>query len=242
MRDTPTIISTWPAKKEDRFATFLQEKGMTVVSFPMIEVNFRLFTIPGNIRDYDWVIFTSKNGARSFLEQYTFHPNNKIAVIGEGTAAPLRAYGMNPHFVGEGLTGEAFAEALADLIGEGHQILLALGDLAPDTLCQALSPHNIVERIDVYETRTPEIVDQECFNDIIVGNYDFIAVSSPSAIKNLYALVKDENKVPLRIASIGETTSRAAGDLGIEPVITADEPSYEGLAEAVLLSMKKGLT
>ncbi|PWE01342.1 uroporphyrinogen-III synthase [Marinilabilia rubra] len=240
MRETTTIITTWPVKKNDRFSTILESEGMAVLPLPMIEVDFRLFTVPGYLEDYDWVVFTSKNGAKSFLEQTSFHPHNKIAVIGEGTAAPLEAYGIQPHFVGSGKTGQEFADQLTSHTGRGKRILLALGNMAPDTLYQALAPHNRVERVNVYDTRRPEEVDQQLLNRIVIDEYDFIAVSSPSAIKNLFEMVSERLKVPLRIVSIGETTSHAARELGLELVKTATEPSYEGLAKCVVDMVERG--
>jgi uroporphyrinogen-III synthase len=59
-------------------------------------------------------------------------------------------------------------------------------------------------------------------------------VSSPSGIKNLYHLVSDRPKVPLRVVSIGETTTSAALKQGIEVKATAKSQSYEGLAKTVL--------
>lgn len=230
----PIIITTWPVKKDDRFAKILESEGMTVWSMPMIEIDFRLFTIPGYLSDYDWVVFTSKNGARSFLEQKTFHPHNKIAVIGAGTRAPFEAYGIQPDFEGTGQSGQKFADELAAKIGVGKCILLALGNMAPDSLYQALSPQNHVERINVYDTRSPEDVDQELLNRIVNDDYDLVAISSPSAIKNLFALVKEQIKVPLRVVSIGDTTSQAARELGIEPLKTATEQTYDGLAKCAV--------
>ena len=233
MRKQPVIISTWPVRANDRFADILKEKGVLVLSCPMIEINFRIFSVPDRLSEYDWVVFTSKNGATSFLEQQSFHPNNKIAVIGEGTATPLRSYGIQPDYVGTGHSGEEFAGELVELVRKGKRVLLALGNLAPDTLFNALSSQNTVERIDVYETRSPDSVDQGVINLIEADDYDFIAVSSPSAIRNLYEQI-EESINPLRIVSIGETTSDAAREVGVEPVATALEQSYEGLAQCVL--------
>jgi len=233
MRKQPVIISTWPVRANDRFAEVLRAKGMLVLSCPMIEINFRIFSVPDRLSEYDWVVFTSKNGATSFLEQQSFHPNNKIAVIGEGTATPLRSYGIQPDYVGTGHSGVEFARELVGLVGKGKRVLLALGNLAPDTLFNALSSQNIVERIDVYETRSPGSIDQMVINQIKGDDYDFIAVSSPTAIRNLYEQLEETAKL-MRIVSIGETTSDAAREVGIEPVATALEQSYEGLAQCVL--------
>lgn len=237
MRKQPVIISTWAVKANDRFADVLKDKGIQVISCPMIEINFRIFNVPESLSDYDWVVFTSKKGATSFLEQQSFCRNNKIAVIGEATAAPLRSYGIQPDFVGAGHSGLEFARELKELVGKGKRILLALGNLAPQTLSEALSSENTVERIDVYETRSPGTINQEAISRISADDYDFVAVSSPSAIRNLFEQIGETGKT-LRIVSIGETTSDAARDLGIEPIKTALEQSYEGLAKCVLELLK----
>jgi uroporphyrinogen-III synthase len=231
---TPTVISTWPLRENDRFAHILRNNGISVLQLPMIEIHYLPFSLKQKIEEYDWIIFTSKNGVESFLNSFNFDVKNKIAVIGKGTAAPLDENKIAPTFIGHGRSGKDFGRELKAVIGENNNILLALGNLAPDVLTGMLSPKNHVDRVDVYETRMPGNIDRYLLSLIVRNSYDVIAVSSPSGIKNLHQYVFKELKEPLRMVSIGEATTAAARDLGIEPLATANEQSYEGLAKCVL--------
>ncbi|MFW5754740.1 MAG: uroporphyrinogen-III synthase, partial [Marinilabiliaceae bacterium] len=199
------VISTWPVREEDPFHALLHEKGLEVLSMPLIQVNFIPFAFSGDANDYQWLVFTSKNGVRSFFGQHPPLPNARIAVIGERTAGTLKAEGLQPDFTGSGKSGGRFSDELKPVIGTGQKVLLALGNLAPDTLADELRGSNHVERVDVYETSLVSDVDPHIMKRIADDDYDLIAVSSPSAVKNLYQ--QAETFFPrLRIVSIGETT------------------------------------
>lgn len=227
------VISTWPVRDEDSFHAILHEKGVEVLSMPLIEVHYLPVVLPEDADDYQWLVFTSKNGVHSFFSQHPSLPNARVAVIGEKTAQSMEAEGVQPDFTGSGKSGGRFAEELKSVIGTGQKVLLALGNLAPDTLSDELSGNNHVERLDVYETVPVSDVDPHIMKRVEDDDYKVIAVSSPSAAKNLYQHAV-EAFPRLRIVSVGETTSGAIRSLGGDPVATSDRQSFEGLAETVL--------
>jgi uroporphyrinogen-III synthase len=235
----PVVISTWPLRENDRFTNILKGNGVSVLQLPTIEIHYLPFSLKRKIEEYDWIIFTSNNGVKSFLNSLNFDGKNKIAVIGKGTAAPLNENKITPTFIGHGRSGKDFGRELEAVTGENNNILLVLGNLAPDVLENTLSTANHVDRVDVYETCMPGNIDRYLLSRIAWNNYDIVAVSSPSGIKNLYQLVFKDLKKPLRMVSIGEATTAAARELGIEPLATADEQSYEGLAKCVLETGRK---
>ncbi|MGM0377332.1 MAG: uroporphyrinogen-III synthase [Bacteroidota bacterium] len=227
------VISTWPVRDEDPFHAILHEKGVEVLSMPLIEVHYLPFVLPEDADDFQWLVFTSKNGVHSFFSQHPPLPDARIAVIGGKTAQSVEAEGVQPDFTGSGKSGGRFAEELKSLIGTGQKVLLALGNLAPDTLLDELAGDNHVERVDVYETVPVSDVDPHIMKRVENDHYSVIAVSSPSAVKNLY-LHAGEAFPRLRIVSVGETTSKALRSLGSEPLATSPRQSFEGLAEVVL--------
>ena len=227
------VVSTWPVRDEDPFHALLHENGIEVLAMPLIEVRFLLFALLADPDDYHWLVFTSKNGVHSFFSQFPSVPNVRIAVIGEKTAQALKAEGLNPDFTGSGKSGGRFADELKSMIGTGQKVLLVLGNLAPDTLADELGESNHVERVNVYETFPVSDVDPIIMKRIADDDYNVIAVSSPSAVKNLYQHAEGVFS-RLRIVSIGETTSRAVRSFGTEPLATSSRQSFEGLAETVL--------
>ncbi len=227
------VISTWPARTDDPFHALLHENGVEVLSMPLIEIHFLPFVLPGDAAHYQWLVFTSKNGVHAFFSQHHPPDNVRIAVIGKGTARALKTEGLQPDFIGSGKSGGRFADELKSLIGTGQKVLLALGNLAPDTLSDELAGNNHVDRVNVYETSPVSDVDPHIMKRIEDDDYNVIAVSSPSAVKSLGQ--RTGSAFPrLRMVSIGETTSGAIRSLGGGPLATSARQSFEGLAEVVL--------
>ena len=246
------IISTRAAESGDSLPELLKAQGASVLSLPMIE------TIPSKLDDtlikalkdlaiYDWIFFTSKNGVANFFKHLidvkgsTELPKSmKIAVIGYKTALELDYYGYAPHFISEGNTSE-------DLLVQFHEvykpknlkILLALGNLADDTLSKSLAPKNKVHRINVYEIIKPEQVDNEILDLIRKDLYDLIIFTSPSTFCHFCSFYDKDLIGKLKMASIGSTTTKAINEAGFEPVITAKKSNVEGLRDAIIDYYKK---
>ncbi len=232
-----TIISTYPKKIPDVLADSLESLGAKVLSLPMIQISPIPFSLEKNIEQYNWIVFTSKNAIPPFFKKIQLSNQNKIAVIGKGTADELSKHEYQASFIGSGKSGEDFAEELVQLVPEGESILLVLGQLAPNTIQQKLSSKNSVDRIDVYNTEMPDSIQSEHLQRIEKDDYDLIIVSSPSAIINLSSALKNGVK-ELRLISIGKTTSAAIRKLGIEPLAEAKESSYQGLADITIEYLK----
>ncbi|MGD9929397.1 MAG: uroporphyrinogen-III synthase [Mangrovibacterium sp.] len=227
------IICTYPKRDTDDFFEIVSQLGAEVHYLPMIEVSPFLFQLPKEIGFYQWLVFTSKNGVSAFLQEQKPTASNKLAALGEMTAAELLKNSCVADFVGSGKSGADFAEELSGTIPPGESVLLVLGNLAPDTLQHKLSANHPVDRVDVYQTSVPESIDQNLLKRIEDDAYDLLIVSSPSAIKNLYATLQ-RNKSGLRLISIGKTTTAAMRELGLEPLATAHETSYKALAEITI--------
>ncbi|MFM2227503.1 MAG: Uroporphyrinogen-III synthase HemD [Bacteroidota bacterium] len=79
--------------------TSLKNSNYTASCQSLIKVEFLPFIIK---KDFDWVFFSSSNGARSFFEQTT-NVDAKYAAIGTATAS---AVPFECDFVGEGTNTE----------------------------------------------------------------------------------------------------------------------------------------
>lgn len=239
MKRNAVIIATWPKQQDDPFFDVLQKRGLVVLSMPLIEIRTLHFSIPRPISEYQWIVFTSKNGIHSFLKNHNFDVNNKIAVIGKSSAVVLKGFGVEPHFVGSGQSGKYFASELEGVIPNQTKVLMVLGNLAPDLIKNYIANTRVVDRVDAYETAYPGHVDPGIQSRVRKGDYTLIAVSSPSIVRNLVQLVDDREASSLRVVSIGQTTTAAAKELNVEPVTTATHQSYEGVARAVLNYIEK---
>ncbi|MFZ4739708.1 MAG: hydroxymethylbilane synthase [Bacteroidales bacterium] len=246
------IISTRAIESGDSFPDLLKSQGAEVIALPMIEVypsqlNNTEKELLINLRDFDWIFFTSKNGVINFFKQLsdlkgsTALPENlKIAVIGNRTSSELDYYGYAPSFVSKGNTSEDFLDEFCKEIKPLHQrILLSLGNLAEDLLYNSLNKDNTVQRINVYQTDKPKSVDNSIIDLIRQNKYDLIVFTSPSTFHN-FCLYADKDMIKeLKMASIGSTTTKAIAEAGYSPLLTAKMSNVEGLGEAIANYFKK---
>ncbi|MEI7422680.1 MAG: hydroxymethylbilane synthase [Prolixibacteraceae bacterium] len=242
------FISTRALEAGDTLPDLLKAKGATLLSLPMIEIRpvnklaNKSADILNHLAGYDWLFFTSRNGVAHFFRMLIDQTGSselpaslKVAVVGVKTASELEYYGYSPAFTGVSHgSAELAAEFCRTHSPKELKILLALGNLADDTLENVLGADNKVDRINVYETTEPKTVDDALIQRIKEGQYDLILFTSPSTFNHFSSLVDNEVLQTLKIASIGTTTSRAIGEAGLNPLLTAAMSNAEGLTEAII--------
>jgi len=241
------IISTRATESGDTLPDLLQVQGAKILSLPMIEVKQSMLNdfeknILKNINSYNWIFFTSKNGVVNFFKHLIDVKGNtelsktlKIAAIGNKTALELEYYGFSAHFISEGNTSEELLEQFYKSENPDNlKVLLALGNLANDTLLNRLSKENEVKRINVYDTLKPDKTDENILDTIKKDIYDLILFTSPSTFQNFSSFIDADILKKLKIASIGSTTTKAISDAGVIPLVTASKSNAEGLCEAIV--------
>ncbi len=241
------IISTRAVDAEDHLSELLIEQGAKVYSLPMIEITPSALTeemdaVLKNLKSFDWIFFTSKNGVACFFQHLISLQGNtelpqslRIAAVGYKTALEIDYYGYAPHFISEGNTAEDMLNQFFHKYDTGNKkIILSLGNLADDTLQNYLSINNYVQRINVYETVKPQHTDPEIINLIKKNIYDLIIFTSPSTFNNFCSFYGKENLGSLKMASIGSTTTKTIEGVGFKPLITAKKSNAEGLRDEIV--------
>lgn len=241
------FISTRAPEAGDNLPDLIAAQGGTLLSLPMIEI--RAATLKKEdtekikqLNSYDWLFFTSRNGVVNFFGQLIdltgsseLPASLKVAVVGTKTASELEYYGYSPAFTATSHgSADMASEFLAAYQPVNLKILVSLGNLADDTLINHLSLGNRVDRIDVYETCRPVLVDQTVVQQIAAGQYDMVLFTSPSTFSHFSSLVGPDILRNLKIASIGTTTSRTILEAGFEPLLTAKMSNAEGLTDAIV--------
>ena len=242
------FISTVSAHKSVEIRNIFEPLGATVVDFPMTELmavdqTHAIQSAICQIEKFNWIIFTSANGVKHFyrllnqIGKVSKIPSGvKIAAVGVKTALELKNAGRNADYIGSGNTAENLVNELLEKESMAKlNILLPLGNLAPDTLHIRLSKIADVTRIDVYKTLKTVVTDNEPVERIKNNRYDLVLFTSPSSVNNFADAVGPENITPeLRVASIGRVTTRAAEQYGLICIITAETSTYEGLANEII--------
>jgi uroporphyrinogen-III synthase len=243
------FISTRPEGQSGELAQLFSKVGATVVEMPLVkiqpvvlsEIEKKYFT---QLHHFHWLIFTSTNGVRCFFENLQEIKGNQIlpeslqvAVIGNKTELVLNGFGYKAAFTNPGSTGEDFAEYFVKEIQTENSkpnILLALGNIARNVIQNQLNEFASCTRLNLYETKSPEFLDKETMQLILSGKYEMMLFTSPSGVRNFIKLAGNIQPEKIRIACIGETTSKAAIENNISPVVVAKNSTVAGLFESVL--------
>src|SRR5262249_1573436 len=151
----------------DRAAADLEALGAEVLSAPTVTIlPPRDFTAIDRsiaaLESFDWLVFTSANGVRSFLDRLIGLGRGlralgrvQLAAIGPATAEALARYHLRADLVPDAFRSEALAEALAPRVA-GRRVLLARADRGRTVLRDELGRLTAVEQIAVYRNADAE--------------------------------------------------------------------------------------
>lgn len=171
---------------------------------------------------FDWLIFTSANGAKYFFERLRQKgldaralSSMKVAAIGKTTAERLTAFGIVADLVPDTESSAGLLEKFGELDMKGKKVLLPKAKVASAELPKGLAELGAtVEEIAVYETVEiePDNVDLE--------HIDKILFTSGSTAR---AFVKKFGKVPPHIKAycLGRPTQESAKKHGIDAEIVS---------------------
>jgi len=214
------------------FFQSLKEFGASLHHFPMIDIVPNSDVIPFNISDYDYYIFTSKNGVKAFFN-LDFVKEEKINTIclGDKTKGALTENGVEPVFV----STESYADNLIDELVENQmlndkKVLLVLGNLADNRIEEGLKYNCEVNRLDVYSTIL-ETSKKEEITTLLDTKNTLSIFTSPSAFQ-AFSYLYEADKTTL--VSIGTTTSEYIKSKGFIAEIISDEQTYQGISKAII--------
>ncbi len=233
----------------------LEGLGARVLSAPAIRVGpiagkGPLDTAMRTLERFDWLVFTSGNGVRYFIERLfelgfdlRALGRLKIAAIGPATAARLRDVGLVADLVPEKFRSEELAEALSREVG-GKRVLLARADRGRTLLRDELeSVASEVVQVPVYTNADAEKLPDDVINEIQDAKVDWVMLTSSAMARRFAALLpadlSPECRQKMKFASISPVTTGAARESGIEITVEATEFTIAGLIDAVIAFRKE---
>ena len=234
------IVVTRGRAQAGPLASQLRRLGAQPVEVPVIEVvdpadgGEALARAAASVREHDWLVVTSANGARRFLaclRDGRDLAGVRVAAIGPGTADVLREANIEPDLVPERFVAEGLLDAFPEPPAGGGSVLLARAEVARDVLPDGLTAAGwSVEVVDAYRTVPVELRPEQL--DAVRGA-DTVTFTSSSTVAHFVAAVGTE-ALPPCVASIGPVTSARARSLGLEVDLEAAEHTVDGLVAALL--------
>ncbi len=239
------VVVTRPAAQSGEMCGLLEAAGAVPILVPTVAIapppSFEpLDRALRSAAEYDWLVFTSANGARSVLRRATTLgldlgrvANLRLAAVGPATRAVLSDAGLAVAAMPSDHRGDQIPEFLGDV--DGVRILLLRSDLADDTLPGLLRDVGAgVDEVAAYCTTLRAVT--EAGLEALDEGVDAITFTSPSTIRGLVealgvarARVIEESVV----ASVGPVTSNAAREFGLRVDVEASESTSRGLVDAL---------
>lgn len=240
------ILVTRAREQASKLTRRLENLGAEVIEFPTIKIaapsdNFTaLDAAISDIKNFDWIIFTSANGVEKFFERLRNFKLDaralnraKVAVIGAATAEKLSGFGIIADVVPAEFRAEGLIDALKDKV-HGRKILLARAEVARDILPAELEKFGAeVAVAAAYKTVPAAENAAEIKSKLAAGEIDLVTFTSSSTVENFIAAVGAESLANVKTAAIGPITAGALKNFGVNAEIVAQEFTIAGLVAAI---------
>ncbi|XP_052202078.1 uroporphyrinogen-III synthase, chloroplastic isoform X2 [Diospyros lotus] len=210
---SPDVVVTRERGKNDKLIKALAKHGITCLELPLIEHTKMpdLDRLPSVLNDntFDWIIITSPEAGRLFLDAWKVAgaPKVKIGVVGSGTASIFEEVELSS----KNSIDVTFAPSKEEgLSNRGFE----------------------VTRLNTYTTVPVHHVDHLLLR--LAVSAPVVAVASPSAVRAWVNLISESHVWSNSVACIGETTALAAKRLGLRNVYYPTNPGLEGWVDSIL--------
>ena len=202
--------------------------------------------IPDDPEDYDWIVFTSRNGIDVFFDWLKKNRRDirslhgcRFACIGTGTGDELKAHGIYADFIPSSYTAEQLGKELPGVIKKGERVLILRAEEGSRDLDLGLSKAGIDFTVrPVYRTESlpPDLSEKEG-RKLKASGCDYIIFASSSGVQSWFSgCKKEETKELLQgmiPVCIGKATSEELSKLGIKSFIVASEHTIMGIIRAM---------
>ncbi len=240
------IVVTRSRTQASKLVDLLEEYGAETIEVPTIKFEYleksnSLNKAINQIKKFEWLIFTSVNGVRSFFKRFFSLKkdirelaNIKIASIGPATKNEIESFYLKVDFQPSKYFAECFVEEFIKKNNvKNKNILLIRADKARDYIEKELikSGANVTSVIG-YRTLLEDLESSKIFEILDRGEVDWVTFTSSSTARNFFNIYKGQKK--FKIASIGPITSRTIKESGFSPDAEAEEHTIPGLVKAIL--------
>jgi uroporphyrinogen III methyltransferase/synthase len=249
------IVTTRPREQAIELVEMLEGLGASVIEAPTIRIvppdDFEaLDEAAASAGTFDWIVFTSVNGADFFMQRLLQGPgdvrdlkNVRLCAIGPGTADRLVRFGIKVDLMPAEYRLEAVIETLrgtGDL--NGKRFLLPRADIARELLAKELRKSGaVVTEVTAYRTIPVESEregEPDVYRLLLDKKVDIVTFTSASTVRNFVRLLGKDQAADLlgstTVASIGPVTAEAAEQCGIRTAIMPSVHTIAGLVEAIV--------
>ncbi len=231
----------------------LEDLGGEIFEFPTVEI-----TPPDDFSDldrcidrldgYEWLIFTSANGFRHFLERIMSRGKDvrdlrgpKICAIGSKTAEAIGRYGIRVDLVPEEFNAEGLVETFRNLFGQGgirgKRFLLPRAEKAREVFPAKIRElGGEIDTPTAYCARKRERHGKRLKRYIDERRITIATFTSAATFRNFVDIMGEESIGFLKTAAIavlGPVTARAIEKAGLTVTIMPKEATIKAMVDEI---------
>lgn len=224
-----------------RLDELLVAEGAEVIHMPLIEIaephdgGAGLGVALASIAEVQWLIVTSKHGARRVGPIVAMHPHLRLGAVGSRTAAELGAFADRDVDVVPDRQTAADLVAAMPSATPGERVLVVQADRADRSLADGLTDRGFdVDAVTGYATRlrSPGPGERKA-----ASGADAVAFASGSAAIAWVEAIGATT--PPIVATIGPTTAGVARRSGLVVTHVASDHSIRGLADCLIEALDR---
>jgi uroporphyrinogen III methyltransferase / synthase len=240
----------------------LEDLGAEILAFPTIEI------VPAkdwsdldrsleNIHEYDWLIFTSRNGVKYFFSRFFGLDRDirelagiRICSIGSKTSEEVRKFGLKVDLTPIEFRAEGLIDAIIGMNDgsteretrggslKGIRFLLPRAEKAREILPEKIRA--LGGEIDipiVYRTVKPETKGKRLRRFLSERKVSLATFTSASTFDNFLEIMGEDGEKLLKdipIAVIGPVTAKAVEAAGLRAEIIPEEATTEAMARSII--------
>lgn len=245
------VLVTGSERFISNFAGELQRRGGYPMACPTISIRPMPEQIPEGLRDYDWLVFTSRNGVDVF---FSWLKNNRrdirelsglrFACVGSGTGDELKRHGIYADFIPSEYTAAALGRELPLVLKKGERVLVLRALEGSKELDRGLSDAGIDFEIrSIYRTVGLSETEEDRKD---IEQADYIVFASGSGVRSFFgrgrSACEDAKKLHSEAVKrlggampvcIGEITAAELVALGITDYLSAEDHTVKGILKTI---------
>jgi uroporphyrinogen III methyltransferase / synthase len=252
------VLVTRSREQAGELVDLLEAQGAEAVEAPLIDIvppeDFGpLDAVCERAGAFDWIVFTSANGASAFMDRLLQGPRDvralagaRLCAVGPGTASRLTRFGLKVDLIPDDHSADGVVAALKGAGSiKGKRVLFPKADIARDTLPEELRVAGAdVTEVVAYRTVTAESdAHLGIYRQLLDRRIDAVTFSSASAVRAFVSIYGADQAVDLLnhtiVATIGPVTADAAIRYGITPQVTPSSSTMPALVDALVAQFQR---
>ena len=246
------ILVTRAREQAGELSRLLADYGAEAVEYPVIQIvppeSWReLDDALAGLNRYHWLVFTSVNGIRPFMERLKQRGQDaralsglRIGCIGPRTAEELARYGLNADLIPTQFQAEGLIAAMMEAGVSGRRVLIARAAVAREVLPDQLRTAGAEVRVvTVYRTIRPVSEVKRLKDQLARRELHVMTFASSSTVRNFCALFENRDEMRaltagVAVACIGPITAQTSDEEGLPVTIMAKENTIPALVDAIV--------